>query len=72
MNTLTEPLTERERTVLEMLAAGYDLGDISMAFEPDVERSIAAVDPWCSALHKLGAKNTAHGVALAIRGGHIL
>lgn len=72
MNTLTEPLTERERTVLEMLAAGYELVSIQNTVEPDAIVGMNCAMALQSAKAKLGARSVVQAVALAIRGGHIL
>lgn len=72
MNTSIVRLTERERTVLEMLAAGYAMNAIMLELHPKGDHKGESVDAWASALEKLGAVSTPHAIALAIRGGHIL
>lgn len=72
MNTQSVRLTERERTVLEMLAAGYDIFDIHESLFPrEVCLTESEID-IDTAMKKLGGKTWEHAIALAIRGGHIL
>lgn len=71
MTTPPVRLTERERTVLEMLAAGYDFEEIESCINPGPE-SFGTVNNYLSAAAKLQGNGVANTVALAIRGGHIL
>jgi DNA-binding CsgD family transcriptional regulator len=64
-------LTEPERTVVELAAAGYDLSDIDSLRERKEDEPCSA-HLFNEARKKLGAKSAIHAVALAIRGGHIL
>lgn len=71
MNTsIAQPirLTERQRSVLEMRAAGYYWSQVIDALELDV----GWTQQWVEIEDLLGAKSPEHAVALAIRGGHIL
>lgn len=72
MNTHAPPvrLTERERTVLEMVADGMSIYEIEDAI--DGFSFIQVVAACQSASRKLGALSPEHAIALAIRGGHIL
>lgn len=67
---MTTSLTERERTILEMLAGGYsDACAMAKHLDSDARAVALALE---SAKEKLGAKDACHAIALAIRGGHIL
>lgn len=65
-------LTERERTVLEMLAAGYSVHEIQAIVEPENPSGFDVEEAIHSACHWLQANHECHAIALAIRGGHIL
>lgn len=67
---MTTSLTERERSILEILADGYAcLYAVADHLESDERGVSLALE---SAKAKLGALTACHAVALAIRGGHIL
>lgn len=71
MNTPNAPpirLTERQRSFVEMRAAGYYWDEIIDALELGQDWS----SQWVQIELLLGAKTSEHAVALAIRGGHIL
>lgn len=67
---MTSSLTERERTILEMLAGGYsDPSAIAKHLDSDARAVALALE---SAQEKLGAMDACHAIAIAIREGHIL
>lgn len=73
MNTINAPqLTERERTVLEMLAAGYELAIIQDTVEPELSAGMGCALALHSAKAKLGARSVTQAIAVAVREGHIL
>jgi hypothetical protein len=63
-------LTERQRTLLELRAAGYHWHAIADVLEEEFDPVI--VRQWLDAEDALGANTAEHAIALAIRGGHIL
>ena len=69
MNTFPAKLTERERTVLEMLANGDRLWWIDAVLDEEYPHGHMQLT---EAQQKLGAHTAEHAIALAIRGGHIL
>jgi hypothetical protein len=62
-------LTERQRTLLELRAAGYGWTKIEETLE---EPFSLIVQDWVRMELHLGANTAEHAIALAIRGGHIL
>ena len=71
MNTsIAQPvrLTERQRSILEMRAAGYYWSQII----EELELGVGCAQQWLEIENLLGANTPAHAVALAIREGHIL
>jgi hypothetical protein len=62
-------LTERQRTLLEMRAAGYYWQEIEDTLDEEWDD---IRNEWLLIESTLGAISSEHAIALAIRGGHIL